>query len=55
MVFTGYTVNNDQKLPAKQRLLKKSPERYDSNLEMAGPDGKPAAWEEDSLQKDPLT
>jgi len=51
MVFTGYMVNNDQKLSARQNLLKKGHDQYDSSLEMAGPDGKPLDWEEEACRR----
>jgi hypothetical protein len=51
MDFTGYMVVNDQKLPAKQSLLKKGDDRYDSSLEIAGPDGKPVDWEEETCRR----
>jgi hypothetical protein len=51
MLFTGYMVNNDQKLSAKQSVLKKGHNRYDSSLEMAGPDGKLLDWEEEACRR----
>ncbi|MGA8730481.1 MAG: hypothetical protein WB608_17135, partial [Terracidiphilus sp.] len=40
MVYTGYMVRNDQKLPAMHSFLKKGDHRYDSRLEISSPDGK---------------
>jgi hypothetical protein len=51
MVATGYMIRNDQKLPAKQSFLKKGDDRYNSSLEIAGPDGKPVDWEEEACRK----
>ncbi len=51
MVFTGYMVNNGQKLPARQSLFKKSHDRYDSGLVISGQDGKPFNWEEEACRR----
>ena len=51
MVATGYMIRNDQKLPAKQSFLKNGDDRYNSSLEIAGPDGKPVDWEEEACRK----
>ncbi len=50
--FTGYMVVNGQKSPAKQSLFKKGDDRYDGSLEIAGPEGKPVDWEEETCRRD---
>jgi hypothetical protein len=51
LVFTGYMIAGDEKLPVKQTFTKKSNAAYDSALEVTGVDGKPAQWEEESCKK----
>ncbi len=51
LVFTGYMVAGDEKLPVKHTLTKKGDAAYDSALEVTGADGKPMQWEEESCKK----
>lgn len=51
LVFTGYMVIGDDKLPVKHTLTRKGDAAYDSVLEVIGADGKPAMWEEESCKK----
>ena len=51
MVFTGYMVAGDEKLPVKQTFSKKGDAAYDSALKVTDADGNPAQWEEESCKK----
>jgi len=51
LVFTGYMITGEEKLPVKHTFTKKGDAAYDSALEMTGADGKPAMWEEESCKK----
>jgi hypothetical protein len=51
LVFTGYMIAGDEKLPVKQTFTKKGDAAYDSALEVTGADGKPTQWEEESCKK----
>jgi ketosteroid isomerase-like protein len=51
LVFTGYMIAGDEKLPIKQTLTKKGDAAYDSALVMTGAEGKPVEWEEESCKK----
>jgi hypothetical protein len=51
VVFTGYMITGDEKLPVKHTLTKKGDAAYDSALEVTDADGKPAMWEEESCKK----
>ncbi|HKM79391.1 MAG TPA: hypothetical protein VJY15_00315 [Candidatus Acidoferrum sp.] len=51
MVYTGYMVAGDEKLPVKHTFTKKGDAAYDSALEVIGADGKVAMWEEESCKK----
>ena len=51
LVFTGYMITGEERLPVKQTFTKKGDAAYDSALEVTGADGKPAMWEEESCKK----
>jgi hypothetical protein len=51
LVYTGYMIIGEEKLPVKHTLTKKGDAAYDSALEVTGADGKPAMWEEESCKK----
>lgn len=51
LVYTGYMVIGDEKLPVRHILTKKGNKAYDAKLEMGGADGKPMMWEEESCRK----
>lgn len=51
LVFTGYMIAGDEKLPVKHTFTRKGDAAYDSALEVTGADGKPAMWEEESCKK----
>lgn len=51
LVFTGYMIAGDEKLPVKQTFTKKGDAAYESALEVTGTDGKPTQWEEESCKK----
>jgi hypothetical protein len=51
LVFTGYMIIGDEKLPVKHTVTKKGDAAYDSVLEVTGADGKPTQWEEESCKK----
>lgn len=51
LVFTGYMVANDEKLPIKQTFMKKDDAAYDSGLVVTSVEGKPLEWEEESCRK----
>jgi hypothetical protein len=51
LVYTGYMITGDEKLPVKHTFTKKGDAAYDSALEVTGADGKPAMWEEESCKK----
>jgi hypothetical protein len=42
LVFTGYMITGEEKLPVKHTFTKKGNAAYDSALEVTGADGKPA-------------
>jgi hypothetical protein len=50
LVFTGYMIAGDEKLPVKHTITRKSDVAYDSALEVTGADGKPTMWEEESCK-----
>jgi len=51
LVFTGYMIANDEKLPIKQTFTKKGDATYDSALVVTGAEGKPMEWEEENCRK----
>lgn len=51
LVFTGYMIVGDEKLPVKQTFTKKGDRAYDSALEVTGADGKREQWEQESCRK----
>jgi hypothetical protein len=51
LVFTGYMITGDEKLPVKHTFTKKGDAAYDSALVMTGAEGKPVGWEEESCKK----
>ena len=51
LVFTGYMIANDEKLPIQQTFTKKGDAAYDSALVVTGAEGKPMEWEEESCRK----
>jgi ketosteroid isomerase-like protein len=51
LVFTGYMIANDEKLPIKQTFTKKGDAAYNSALVVTGAEGKPMEWEEESCRK----
>jgi hypothetical protein len=51
LVFTGYMITGEEKLPVKQTFRKKGDAAYDSALEVTSADSKPAMWEEESCRK----
>ena len=51
IVYTGYMITGEEKLPVKHIFTKKGDAAYDSELEVTGADGKPAMWEEESCKK----
>jgi hypothetical protein len=51
LVYTGYMIIGDDKLPVKHTFTRKGDAAYDSVLEVTGADGKPAMWEEESCKK----
>ena len=51
LVYTGYMIAGDEKLPVKHTFTRKGDAAYDSALEVTGADGKPAMWEEESCRK----
>jgi len=51
LVFTGYMITGDEKLPVKHTFTKKGDAAYDSALDVTGADGKPTQWEEESCTK----
>ncbi len=51
LVYTGYMITGDQKLPVKQTFTKKGNAAYDSALSVTGADGNPVQWEEESCRK----
>jgi hypothetical protein len=51
LVYTGYMIIGDDKLPVKHTFNRKGDAAYDSVLEVTGADGKPAMWEEESCKK----
>jgi hypothetical protein len=51
LVFTGYMIAGDEKLPIKHTFTKKGDAAYDSALVMTGAQGKPVEWEEESCKK----
>jgi hypothetical protein len=51
LVYTGYMIIGDEKLPVKHTFTRKGDAAYDSALEVTGADGKLAMWEEESCKK----
>ncbi len=51
LVFTGYMVTGDEKLPIQQTFTKKGDAAYDSTLVVTGAEGQPMEWEEESCRK----
>jgi hypothetical protein len=51
LVFTGYMITGEEKLPVKDSFTKKGDAAYDSAIEVTGADSKPAMWEEESCKK----
>jgi hypothetical protein len=51
LVFTGYMIASDEKLPIKQTFTKKGDAAYDSALVVTSAEGKPIEWEEESCRK----
>jgi|GEM_PF-571027 len=51
LVFTGYMIAGDDKLPVKHTFTRKGDAAYDSALEVTGADGKPTQWEKESCSK----
>jgi hypothetical protein len=51
LVYTGYMIIGEEKLPVKHTLTKKGDAAYDAYLEVTGADAKPAMWEEESCKK----
>ena len=51
LVFTGYMIAGDEKLPINQTFTKKGDAAYDSALVVTGAEGKPVEWEEESCKK----
>jgi len=51
LVYTGYMITGEEKLPVKQTFTKKGDAAYDSVLEVTGADGKPAMREDESCKK----
>src|SRR5271166_402083 len=51
LVYTGYIITGEEKLPVKHTFTKKGDAAYDSELEVTGADGKAAMWEEESCKK----
>ena len=51
LVYAGYMIIGEEKLPVKHTFTKKGDAAYDSALEVTGADGKPAMREEESCKK----
>jgi hypothetical protein len=51
LVYTGYMITGDGKLPVKHTFTRKGDAAYDSALEVTGAGGKLAMWEEESCKK----
>ena len=51
LVFRGYMITGDERLPVKQTFTKKGDAAYDSTLEVTGTDGKPTQWEDANCKK----
>ena len=51
LVFTGYMITNDGKLPVQQTFTKEGDAAYDSALVVTGAEGKPMEGEEESCRK----
>jgi ketosteroid isomerase-like protein len=51
LVFTGYMIANDEKLPIQQTFTQKGDAAYDSALIVTVAEGKPTEWEEASCKK----
>ncbi len=51
LVFTGYMITGDEKLPIRHTFTKKGDAAYDSALVVTGAEGKPMEWEEESCRK----
>ena len=51
LIYTGYMVTGDEKLPVKHTFTKKGSAAYDSALSVIDADGNPMRWEEESCRK----
>lgn len=51
LVFTGYMVTGDEKLPIKQTFTKKGDAAYDSALVVTDAEDKPVEWEEGNCKR----
>lgn len=51
LVFTGYMISGDEKLPIRQTFTKKGDAAYDGALVLTGVDGKQIESEEESCRK----
>jgi hypothetical protein len=51
LVFTGYMIAGDEKLPIKQTFTKRGNAAYNSALVVTSAEGKPVEWEEESCRK----
>jgi ketosteroid isomerase-like protein len=51
LVFTGYMIANDEKLPIQQTFTKKGDAAYDSVLAVIGAEAQSTEWEEESCRK----
>ncbi|MGB8030456.1 MAG: hypothetical protein WCF30_12430 [Terracidiphilus sp.] len=51
LIYTGYMITGDQKLPVKHTFTKKGNAAYDTALNVTGADGNPVQWEEESCRK----
>jgi hypothetical protein len=51
LVYTGYMITGDEKLPVKHTFTRQGDAAYNSALEVTGADDKPAMWEEENCKK----
>ena len=51
IIWTGFMVTGDQKLPATQTFIAKSKTATYNTLQITDSDGKPVGWEEESCRK----
>jgi hypothetical protein len=51
LVFTGYMITGDERLPIRQTFTKKGDAAYDSALVVTDAETKPVEWEEESCKK----